>query len=67
MFRNERKKTKWFLAIGVAVCFAVFMLAVPGMAKTVPKGKATIAIVTAFEITGGDPHTDLEPVNMAAA
>jgi peptide/nickel transport system substrate-binding protein len=58
MFRNEQKKIKWFLAIGVAVCFAVFMLAAPGMAKTVPKGKVTIAIPTAFEINGGDPHTN---------
>jgi hypothetical protein len=58
MFRNEQKKIKWFLAIGVAACFAVFMLAAPGMAKTVPKGKVTIAIPTAFEINGGDPHTN---------
>jgi peptide/nickel transport system substrate-binding protein len=57
MFRNEQKKTKWFLAIGVAVCFAVFMLAVPGTTKADPKGEATFLVPTAFEMTGGDPHT----------
>ena len=52
------KKMKWVLIFGVLTCFVVFLWALPGMARTVPKGKATIISTTSFEMTGGDCHTN---------
>lgn len=52
------KKRQSLFLISALTCFLVFILLAPGAANAAPKGKITIAIPTAFEITGGDPHTN---------
>ncbi|MEE9516436.1 MAG: hypothetical protein V3V52_04995, partial [Candidatus Adiutricales bacterium] len=51
------KKRQSLFLISALTCFLVLFL-VPGTTNAAPKGKITIAIPTAFEMTGGDPHTN---------